>query len=176
MDHSELLYLYPNEFEALKKLASELPPNPIVINFGAGAGNSAAAFLLGREDVFVYTIDRQKESSPFGCLEGEQNLLERLGLWSPERIQQIHGDSAETGRTWTGGKVDLVFVDAGHSYEECKADALAWLPHLREGGVMVFHDYTSPNWPNVVRAVDEVMAPYQQILHVDTLAAYRITQ
>lgn len=174
MNQKDLLYLYVGEFEMLKALASQLPPNPVVINFGAGAGNSALALLSGRSDVFVHTIDRQREGSPFGSLQGEENLLREHGLFKPDRINQIQGDSAETGRNWKT-KVDMVFVDAGHAYEECKADIEAWLPHVKPGGIMAFHDYTSPNWPGVVRAVDELMSGYEVVGRIDTLIAFKIT-
>ncbi len=69
----------------------------------------------------------------------------------------IHrGDSLEIARTFEG-QVDLLFIDAGHSYEECCADIGAWLPHLRAGGMVAFHDY--PSWEGVRRAVDELARP-----------------
>ena len=52
--------------------------------------------------------------------------------------------------------LDFVFVDADHSYEGAKQDILRWFPKLREGGVMLGHDYNPPVWPGVVRAVHEI--------------------
>lgn len=50
--------------------------------------------------------------------------------------------------------VDLLFIDANHSYEGCKADIENYAPHVREGGVMLFHDCDETS-PGVVQAVNE---------------------
>ena len=50
----------------------------------------------------------------------------------------------------------LFFIDGDHSYEGCKADIEAWLPKLREGGVMAGHDYEHPQFPGVKKSVDEI--------------------
>jgi predicted O-methyltransferase YrrM len=54
------------------------------------------------------------------------------------------------------GSLDFVFVDADHRYEAVKDDILRWRPKLREGGVMLGHDYNPPVWPGVVKAVHEI--------------------
>lgn len=37
-------------------------------------------------------------------------------------------------------EIDFLFIDAGHDYEDVKADVLAWFPKLRAGAQVVFHD------------------------------------
>lgn len=51
------------------------------------------------------------------------------------------------------GSVDILFVDAGHSYEAVKQDIEAWLPKMKPNGIMAGHDYNS--WVGVKKAVDE---------------------
>jgi hypothetical protein len=48
--------------------------------------------------------------------------------------------SADTARTWTGGPVDLVFVDGDHLEPGVLADWEGWHPHVVAGGHVVFHD------------------------------------
>jgi hypothetical protein len=48
--------------------------------------------------------------------------------------------------------VDLVFIDADHTYEEVRKD-LRWARHVRPGGILCGHDYGV--FPGVNRAVDE---------------------
>jgi Methyltransferase domain len=51
----------------------------------------------------------------------------------------------------------MVFIDAGHTYEEVKEDINVWLPLVIEGGTICGHDYYRENniWPGVRQAVDE---------------------
>ncbi|HRA67059.1 MAG TPA: class I SAM-dependent methyltransferase, partial [Caldilinea sp.] len=56
----------------------------------------------------------------------------------------------------TGGRtVDLCFIDGDHSYAGCKADLMNWLPHVREGGIVAFHDCGAPQCEGVERAINE---------------------
>ena len=48
--------------------------------------------------------------------------------------------SQSVGRGWTGGEVDLVFIDGDHSPEGCREDWDVWHPHVRAGGAVAFHD------------------------------------
>ena len=51
--------------------------------------------------------------------------------------------------------LDLVFIDADHSYQAVKDDIAAWMPKVKIGGVLCGHDYSRPRW-QVTEAVDEV--------------------
>lgn len=51
--------------------------------------------------------------------------------------------------------LDMVYIDANHSYETTKEDIEIWLPKIRVGGIICGHDYGSPDWPGVKKAVDE---------------------
>lgn len=48
--------------------------------------------------------------------------------------------------------VDIVFIDAAHDYENVKKDIRLWWPLIREGGMLVGHDFNH-KWPGVERAV-----------------------
>lgn len=55
--------------------------------------------------------------------------------------------------------IDLVYLDADHSYEATVADIRAWKPLVKPGGILAGHDY-SEHWPSVVEAVtDELGKP-----------------
>jgi Methyltransferase domain len=51
-------------------------------------------------------------------------------------------------------KVDMIFIDATHTYEEVKKNINEWLPHLLPGGTMAFHDYGV--FAGVNQAIDEM--------------------
>ena len=48
--------------------------------------------------------------------------------------------SQEVGRAWTGGDVDLVFVDGDHSPAGVREDWEVWHRHVSAGGSLAFHD------------------------------------
>ena len=108
-------YLKIAEVAFIKKLTAGLPANPVVVNIGAGSGTSGLAFVEKRDDLILYTIDF-RASSPLGGLENERNAFALAGLLGMERHHQILGYSAETGRSWKGPEVDLVFIDAVSVY------------------------------------------------------------
>jgi hypothetical protein len=84
------------------------------------------------------------------------------------------------GASWTGGPVDLVFIDGDHSPEGCRQDWDLWAPHVRPGGHVAFHDARgdagdgggSPGPTGVVDALfhrGETPAGWQLSAEVDTL-------
>lgn len=176
-------YLFHEEVDALQELARSLPHGAHIVNIGAGNGTSGLAFMQARPDLRITTIDIQLESSPFGCLQGEEAVFRKADCWGDPRHQQIHGDSKDVGRDWTQGPVDLVFVDGGHQYHEAKGDLDVWRQHIRPGGLLAVHDYAKGTenkpWPGVDRAVDEYIRDYPQdkeVMRVRTLIVFRMAQ
>ena len=56
-------------------------------------------------------------------------------------------------------KVDTVFIDGLHEYEQVKKDIEVTLPKLKDGGTMAFHDYSCYH-NHVGRAVKELGVEY----------------
>jgi len=168
-------YLDLECIEGLRNLARELPDDPIVINLGAGFGTSALALLESRDDLRLVTVDCQEEPTEIGSLKDERDSVKAAEFLGDSRYEQMQGYSAEIGKSWDRGLVDMVFVDASHSYEACKEDALAWLPRIKENGIIAFHDYWDRWNYGVIEAVDEVMAGYERIMIVSCLIAFEVT-
>jgi predicted O-methyltransferase YrrM len=71
------------------------------------------------------------------------------------RITQIIGDSTKVDFSAMYGKMGMVIVDGGHSYEGCKADSEQALKMLKPQGVIVWDDY-GWYWPGVKKSIDEL--------------------
>lgn len=169
-------YLDLDVIKGLKELACSLGPDPFVVNLGAGFGTSALALLESRDDLHLVTVDYHEESTEIGSLADERDSVMAAGFLDDPRYEQLQGYSAETGKSWNRGLVDMVFVDASHSYEACKEDALAWLPRIEDGGIIAFHDYWDRWNYGVIKAVDEVMAGYERIMIVSCLVAFKVAR
>lgn len=70
--------------------------------------------------------------------------------------------------TFWSAPIDFLYVDADHSYEGVRADLVAWVPHVRPGGLIVGDDYEHPRYPGVKHAWDK----FEQI-HGLTLTRYQ---
>lgn len=68
--------------------------------------------------------------------------------------------SEEAAKFYNDESIDLVFIDADHSYESVKKDILTWLPKVRKGGIISGHD---EYFPDVKRAVDSIFDEHQVI-------------
>jgi predicted O-methyltransferase YrrM len=66
-------------------------------------------------------------------------------------VPAMTGDAA---RYWSD-PIDFLYVDADHGYRGVWADLGAWVPHVKQGGMIVGDDYTHPRYPGVTRAWDE---------------------
>lgn len=70
-----------------------------------------------------------------------------------DSMSVIKSLSHEGANWFNDGSVDVLFIDAGHSYEAVKKDIEAWLPKMKPNGIIAGHDYNS--WQGVKKAVDE---------------------
>jgi hypothetical protein len=66
----------------------------------------------------------------------------------------IRKSSSDASKDFEDESVDIVFIDANHSYESVKNDIDLWLPKVKRGGVLYGHDY-SIGFFGVVQAVNE---------------------
>ncbi len=80
-----------------------------------------------------------------------------------EGTRFFHGDSKYIADRWHWElfmwKISLLFIDGDHSYEGCKKDIDAWLPHMKEHGVIFFHDHDESS-PGVMQAASEFVNTY----------------
>ena len=70
------------------------------------------------------------------------------------KITTIKALSHDAADMFDDESVDIIFIDAGHSYEAVMNDIEAWLPKMKPNGIMAGHDYTA--WEGVNQAVTEV--------------------
>jgi len=140
-------HFWPETIEVLRGLSQILPPNAVLVNIGAYWESSTISILYDRPDMFAFSIDIEK------CEVGLENL-NHFGMAG--RVVRVLGRSRDVGRHWKW-PIDMVYIDGDHSYSATRADIQTWVPWVKDGGLIAFHDYGTPHTPGVKRAVDEMM-------------------
>lgn len=156
----------------LKWLAKNAKQNKIVIELGAWHGRSTRALADNLQpDGKLYAIDhwlgsaveRDTNHASAALNEGDHafmefsdNLQDHIlsGKCVPLRM------ASKNAAAWFkkhGITVDMIFIDAGHTYEEVKEDIELWLPLVKDGGILCGHDYyhDGNTWAGVMQTVDE---------------------
>jgi len=76
--------------------------------------------------------------------------------------------STEAAPFFADESLDFVFIDASHFYTTVKVDLECWVPKVKQGGLLVGHDYNSARdkrgkW-GVKRAVNEYAAEHGYVV------------
>lgn len=133
------------EASLLARLAA---PAARVVEIGVYEGSSAVVLCRAlRRGAELHLIDPFVDESGW-ALPADWSTVPaaaRLAVWRVARhdgpITRWHiARSQDVGRRWTGGQVDLVFIDGDHSPEGCREDWEVWHSHVRPGGAVSFHD------------------------------------
>ncbi len=129
------------------------------LNLAANAGSSCR----------IYTLDLPPGDLGKTALEvayGDENFIVKDASgarfsdtpWSAQ-ITQLYGDSAAFDFTPYEGMMDMVFVDGAHSAAYVKSDTEVALRLLKpEGGLILWHDYSSYYWRELTVAMNELYA------------------
>jgi predicted O-methyltransferase YrrM len=73
------------------------------------------------------------------------------------RLIPIQSLSERAADTFADGSLDLVFIDANHSYSFVKKDIEKYTPKLKADGLLTGHDI---DYPGVNKAVNELIKDY----------------
>ena len=98
----------------------------------------------------VSDIDRLKKLGSFKFNAVTERLANQNLLSFVELIKE-HSEAA--ANFFEPKSVDFVFIDADHDYLSVKKDIEAWLPKIKNGGIISGHDYEEPS---VNKAVKEI--------------------
>lgn len=145
MSFKEQLFLYTNA----KMMDS-------VIELGSWKGKSTHA-ILSSGCPKVVAVDTWKGSAfePEAHAEAAsgsvfQEFKKNVGHFT--NLEIIEGNINDVVNNIEDKSFDMVFIDAGHTYEEVKNDIRKWKGKAKI--LLCGHDYV-PGWPGVIQAVDE---------------------
>lgn len=125
--------LWVEEGPYLKKVAQNVPDNSTIVEIGTAQGGSAYIFAhatCGR-GVAIHSFDISPSKEAYENLRG-------LDV-------QIHPCASVEGAgqwpTTCGNQVDLLFIDGSHTFLDVYRDFQSWMPYMRQGSLILFHDF-----------------------------------
>lgn len=129
---------------------------------GCYAGDSTRVFAENFE--FVYCIDpwqngydnKDLSSYKYDMKDVEAQFDENMKPY--ENFKKIKQKSEDACKLFDFLSLDLVYIDALHTYIGVKKDRLFWIPMIKEGGFLCGHDY-QPRFQGVIDAVNEFKKP-----------------
>ena len=172
--------ILPEEGRVLRETAREVPAGQVIIEVGSYTGKSTCCLARGSfegQDVPVYAVDlwtagtsrkgrdfrmrqpdEQVGKSKFHLPEVLAVFRRRMKVYSDGLVHECMGASVAVAATFPHGILcGLLFIDAEHTYEACRADFEAWSPKVVPGGVIMLHDYKGTGDGGVKRYIDEVI-------------------
>ena len=156
-------WMTPLELEFLTVMGNK-PAVKTIVEVGSWKGRSTKALLdtkkkviavdtfEGSDDPRDLTNDMAKKEDIFA------EFKKNVGHY--ENLKILKKDSLKAAAQFGDKSVDMVFIDANHTYEGVLADIKAWGPKAKR--IICGHDYAD-GWPGVKKAVEEV---YGKKFHV----------
>lgn len=127
-----LPYAFGDELDYIRMLGHKVTPGGVAVMLGVGPGVMALALLEGAQAEFLLV---GVDTDNFTALPH----LEQAGYGG--FMTPIESLSWKAADRFVDGTINLVIVDACHEYKCVKRDIVAWLPKVRKGGIIFFHDY-----------------------------------
>jgi hypothetical protein len=135
-----------------------------IAEVGTYKGDSARVFAAHFKR--VYCIDAWEQAIfnvPNTSAAAAEAEFDRV-VCQHKNIVKVKGRSTDVARSFNA-RVDVVYIDAGHAYEEVRADIMAWAP--KASHFLCGHDYWK-KFPGVIRAVDECLGRKPEALFADS--------
>jgi predicted O-methyltransferase YrrM len=130
-----------------------------IVELGSAEGLSTIILAsTGRDVTTVDTHDGRGMTAP---RETEALLRSNLMKFGAANVTPLTMTTAQAAELFDGPSPDLIYVDALHTREGVEADIDAWLPHLQDGGLLLFDDYADPRFG--VREAVETAARNRQL-------------
>lgn len=146
------------DFEVLYEIAKG---KETIVELGTSRG--FGAMIMSLHGAEVYTIDNYlvfDDEKSTSVLDREDSVEIRfavaryLSLFG--KITQVYGDVLEISKEqFEPETVDLLYIDADHSFRGTKENFFAWFPKVKKGGFILFHDYSNQH-PGVKEFVDGI--------------------
>ena len=126
-------------------ILDHIPDHCRFLELGSAGGGTCAILATARPNV------------KFFCVDSFREYPERLSDWVNNHVGNMLLLKMETTELigMMDNVFDVVFVDAGHTYDECYSDLMLSLRSTKVDGKILVHDYADPNHASVKKATDD---------------------
>ena len=164
--------IYPSPLisaDALDFLKKTIGENKTVVEVGCYSGGTTCALAEFNKiiaiDPFISNYD------PGDTLQNMDGVEEKFTEAIKGKNIVWHKAKSEDILKWWKDEIDGVFIDGNHSEPFVLKD-IGWIPFVRRGGIIAFHDYNC--WQGVRRVVDQyIKGNYEEIGMVGDLIIFR---
>lgn len=118
----------------------------VIVEVGSAYGKSTCFFAAALQRNGKGTLFSIDPHSPTNWNDGNaaedtfeivHNRLRELRL--AKFVEQMRMLSSQAIQSWDK-PIDLLLLDGSHTYEDVRADFLGFMPHIKNGGFVLFHD------------------------------------
>ncbi len=157
-------FLDPIEERCLQWAAAQAARGGTIVEVGSYHGKSAVnlAYAVRKREgnARIYCADTWMNTTIEHARNVDvfQHFLDNTAAYR-DLITPLRGRSEESGREWNRGEIDVIFIDGDHSFEGVTADIRAWVPKVKPGGLILFHDSDLPDVRAGINATMDLIQP-----------------
>ena len=113
----------------------------VVVDLGMDFGYSTFVFAAAGKPhgTEVFGIDMFEADINTGPRQTFETVKAQIKEHALDNLTVLRAEFGSVAKVWARA-VDILHIDGLHSFEAVKADFDAWSPHVRAGGVILFHD------------------------------------
>lgn len=108
----------------------------IMVELGSSQGHSA--FTFSKYVKTLYCVD-QWRGNPL-IVDCNEKIFDKMCLLR-DNIIKIKMNTLEAFKYFKDESIDILYIDADHSYSSVILDIMNWVPKIKWGGILSGHDY-----------------------------------
>lgn len=155
-----------------RELHTLLPKDAVIAELGCAEGYFSADILRWPNTKRLYMVDNwgtihgqfgDGASSQSWHDKNHQDAMDRV-FFASDRVTVLRGITWDMAAQVLDNSLDLLYLDACHTYECVRKDLQTWFPKVKPGGVVAGHDYLNRSY-GVFQAVEEfTTGKYQPVI------------
>lgn len=166
----------PAETEILLRCARDAR---VIVEIGTYEAATTVRLALAAPEAHVYTVDPYFRTK-FRIDYRLHIATKHIARSRADNITLIRKTSEDASKGWSL-PIDLCFIDGLHTREGIGTDLNCWLPHMKRGSVICFHDVigdtSKRHWHESVDYYTDVISKdprLTEFARADSLAAMRV--